>query len=155
MCGHKNIGMIPNYPMLLIGKSPIAWFSPLTIFAAIIALGFYGLSSQKSDFVNRGVTPAEADLYFLQNAKRMSMYGMDMHKVMKDKLELLVGVAASGLYVYDGRLRIDCFKWQRMLKMSYKAENFLIKVRAGEVSHSDREKFAECVLFFVSDTMPV
>ena len=115
----------------------MAWFPPLTIFAAIIALGFYGLSSQKSDFVNRGVTPAEADLYFLQNAKRMSMYGMDMHKVMKDKLELLVGVAASGLYVYDGRLRIDCFKWQRMLKMSYKAENFLIKVRAGEVSHSD------------------
>ena len=119
------------------------------------SVGFYGLSSQKSDFVNRGVTPAEADLYFLQNAKRMSMYGMDMHKVMKDKLELLVGVAASGLYVYDGRLRIDCFKWQRMLKMSYKAENFLIKVRAGEVSHSDREKFAECVLFFVSDTMRV
>lgn len=85
-------------------------------------------------FCFRGITPAEADLYFLQNAKRMSMYGMDMHSVMKDKLELKVGVAASGLYIYEGHLRIDNFKWQRMLKMSFKADNFLIKVRAGEVN---------------------
>ena len=81
------------------------------------------------------MTPAEADLYFLQNAKRMSMYGMDLHEVKDSKgNKLNVGVAASGLYLYEGKLRMDVFKWQRMLKMSYKADHFLIKVRAGEVS---------------------
>lgn len=79
--------------------------------------------------------PAEADLYFLQNAKRMAQYGMDLHEVKDSKnKKLLVGVAASGLYLYESKIRMDTFKWQRMLKMSYKAEHFLIKVRPGEVS---------------------
>lgn len=82
------------------------------------------------------MVPEEADLYFLQNAKRMAMYGMELHEVKDSKgYKLLVGVAASGLYLYDGRIRMDTFKWQRMLKMSYKAEQFLIKVRAGEVRY--------------------
>lgn len=84
---------------------------------------------------NRGMTPEEADLYFLQTAKRMALYGMDMTEVKDSKgYKLMVGVAASGLYLYDGRLRLETFKWHRMLKMSYKAESFLIKVRPGEVN---------------------
>ena len=32
-------------------------------------------------FIWRGLTPAEADLYFLENAKKCAMYGVDMYNV--------------------------------------------------------------------------
>lgn len=83
------------------------------------------------------MTPAEADLYFLQNAKRMALYGMDMTKVKDGKNQVMfVGVAASGLFLYDNNLRMDSFKWPRIIKISYKAQTFLIKVRPAEVQYT-------------------
>lgn len=80
------------------------------------------------------MTPAEADLYFLQNAKRMAMYGMDLTKTKDSKGQpIAVGVAASGIFLYDERIRMESFKWPRIIKISYKAATFLVKVRPGEV----------------------
>ena len=47
--------------------------------------------------------------------------------------QVKIGVSASGLYVYQGRLRMETFKWPRMLKISYKTNIFHIKVRPAEV----------------------
>jgi len=49
-------------------------------------------------------------------------------------VEILLGVCASGLLVYRDRLRINRFAWGKILKISYKRNNFYIKIRPGEVT---------------------
>lgn len=46
----------------------------------------------------------------------------------------MLGVCANGLLVYKDRLRINRFAWPKILKISYKRNNFYIKIRPGEVS---------------------
>uniref|UniRef100_A0A8D3APS2 FERM domain-containing protein n=1 Tax=Scophthalmus maximus TaxID=52904 RepID=A0A8D3APS2_SCOMX len=69
----------------------------------------------------KGMTPAEAEIHFLENAKKLSMFGVDLHHA-KD---------SEGVEIID-RLRINRFAWPKILKISYKRNNFYIKIRPGE-----------------------
>ncbi|XP_042255621.1 band 4.1-like protein 3a isoform X1 [Thunnus maccoyii] len=96
----------------------------------------------------RGVTPAEAEMHFLENVKKLSMYGVDLHhaKMVGSRFDclssaqsedsegvaIMLGVCSSGLLVYRDRLRINRFSWPKILKISYKRNNFYIKIRPGE-----------------------
>ncbi|KAK5606935.1 hypothetical protein CRENBAI_012871 [Crenichthys baileyi] len=82
---------------------------------------------------HRGMTPAQADLQFLENAKKLSMYGVDLHHAKDSEgVDIMLGVCANGLLVYKDRLRINRFAWPKILKISYKRNNFYIKIRPGE-----------------------
>ncbi|XP_039517050.1 band 4.1-like protein 3b isoform X9 [Pimephales promelas] len=99
----------------------------------------------------KGMTPAEADMMFLENAKKLSMYGVDLHRAKlvgrlfeciapvqeedSECVEIMLGVCSSGLLVYRDKLRINRFAWPKILKISYKRNNFYIKVRPGELEH--------------------
>ncbi|XP_072571101.1 uncharacterized protein [Paramormyrops kingsleyae] len=81
----------------------------------------------------RGMTPAEAEINFLENAKKLSMYGVDLHHAKDSEgIEIMLGVCANGLLIYRDRLRINRFAWPKILKISYKRSNFYIKIRPGE-----------------------
>ncbi|XP_030257496.1 band 4.1-like protein 3b isoform X20 [Sparus aurata] len=96
----------------------------------------------------KGMTPAEAEIHFLENAKKLSMYGVDLHHAKlvgnlyeslapaegedSEGVEIMLGVCASGLLIYRDRLRINRFAWPKILKISYKRNNFYIKIRPGE-----------------------
>ncbi|XP_053529502.1 band 4.1-like protein 3b isoform X6 [Ictalurus punctatus] len=96
-----------------------------------------------------GMTPAEAEMLFLENAKKLSMYGVDLHhaklvgrlfeclalakKEDSEGVEIMLGVCGSGLLIYRDRLRINRFAWPKILKISYKRNNFYIKIRPGEL----------------------
>ncbi|XP_034469182.1 band 4.1-like protein 3b isoform X9 [Hippoglossus hippoglossus] len=96
----------------------------------------------------KGVTPGEAEIHFLENAKKLSMYGVDLHHAKlvgslyeslapalgedSEGVEIMLGVCASGLLIYRDRLRINRFAWPKILKISYKRNNFYIKIRPGE-----------------------
>ncbi|XP_035270923.1 band 4.1-like protein 3a isoform X10 [Anguilla anguilla] len=96
----------------------------------------------------KGMTPAEAEMHFLENAKKLSMYGVDLHHAKligsifeclapakgedSEGVEIMLGVCASGLLIYRDRLRINRFAWPKVLKISYKRNNFYIKIRPGE-----------------------
>ncbi|XP_029109558.1 band 4.1-like protein 3a isoform X2 [Scleropages formosus] len=81
----------------------------------------------------KGMTPAEAEMHFLENAKKLSMYGVDLHHAKDSEgVEIMLGVCASGLLIYRDRLRINRFAWPKVLKISYKRNNFYIKIRPGE-----------------------
>uniref|UniRef100_A0A3P8YY85 FERM domain-containing protein n=1 Tax=Esox lucius TaxID=8010 RepID=A0A3P8YY85_ESOLU len=82
---------------------------------------------------HRGMTPAQADTQFLENAKKLSMYGVDLHHAKdSDGVDIMLGVCANGLLIYKDRLRINRFAWPKILKISYKRSNFYIKIRPGE-----------------------
>ncbi|XP_071340286.1 band 4.1-like protein 3 isoform X7 [Trachinotus anak] len=81
----------------------------------------------------RGMTPAEAEMHFLENVKKLSMYGVDLHHAKDSEgVAIMLGVCSSGLLVYRDRLRINRFSWPKILKISYKRNNFYIKIRPGE-----------------------
>ncbi|XP_069740145.1 band 4.1-like protein 1 isoform X2 [Narcine bancroftii] len=81
----------------------------------------------------RGMTPGEAEMNFLENAKKLSMYGVDLHHAKDSEgIDIMLGVCANGLLIYRDRLRINRFAWPKILKISYKRSNFYIKIRPGE-----------------------
>ncbi|XP_016518588.1 protein 4.1-like isoform X5 [Poecilia formosa] len=95
----------------------------------------------------RGMSPAEAEMHFLENVKKLSMYGVDLHHAKmagnrfdclsaqsedSEGVAIMLGVCNSGLLVYRDRLRINRFSWPKILKISYKRNNFYIKIRPGE-----------------------
>ncbi|XP_012577386.1 PREDICTED: band 4.1-like protein 2 isoform X9 [Condylura cristata] len=83
---------------------------------------------------HRGLSPAQADSQFLENAKRLSMYGVDLHPAKDSEgVDIKLGVCANGLLIYKDRLRINRFAWPKILKISYKRSNFYIKVRPAEL----------------------
>ncbi|XP_030630533.1 band 4.1-like protein 3 [Chanos chanos] len=95
-----------------------------------------------------GMSPCDAEMLFLENAKKLSMYGVDLHHAKlvgslfeclapakeedSEGVEIMLGVCASGLLIYRDRLRINRFAWPKILKISYKRNNFYIKIRPGE-----------------------
>ncbi|XP_050573332.1 protein 4.1 homolog isoform X6 [Bombus affinis] len=82
---------------------------------------------------HKGQTPAEAELHYLENAKKLAMYGVDLHPAKDSEgVDIMLGVCSSGLLVYRDRLRINRFAWPKILKISYKRHNFYIKIRPGE-----------------------
>ncbi|XP_048096850.1 band 4.1-like protein 1 isoform X1 [Alosa alosa] len=96
----------------------------------------------------RGMTPAEAEINFLENAKKLSMYGVDLHHAKDSEgIEIMLGVCANGLLIYRDRLRINRFAWPKILKISYKRSNFYIKIRPGEVEKSKYEQFESTIGF--------
>ncbi|XP_045077345.1 band 4.1-like protein 3 isoform X15 [Coregonus clupeaformis] len=81
----------------------------------------------------KGMMPAEAEMHFLENVKKLSMYGVDLHHAKDSEgVEIMLGVCSSGLLIYRDRLRINRFAWPKVLKISYKRNNFYIKLRPGE-----------------------
>ncbi|KAG7469154.1 hypothetical protein MATL_G00125930 [Megalops atlanticus] len=81
----------------------------------------------------RSMSPAQADMMFLENAKKLSMYGVDLHQAKDlEGVDIMLGVCSSGLMVYKDKLRINRFPWPKVLKISYKRSSFFIKIRASE-----------------------
>ncbi|XP_037549035.1 protein 4.1 isoform X1 [Nematolebias whitei] len=81
----------------------------------------------------RSMSPAQADLMFLENAKKLSMYGVDLHHAKDlDGVDIMLGVCSGGLMVYKDKLRINRFPWPKVLKVSYKHSSFFIKIRPSE-----------------------
>jgi erythrocyte membrane protein band 4.1 len=81
----------------------------------------------------KGQAPAEAELHYLENAKKLAMYGVSLHPAKdSDNVDIMLGVCSSGILVYRDRLRINRFAWPKIIKISYKRNGFFIKLRPGE-----------------------
>ncbi|XP_075164725.1 protein tyrosine phosphatase Meg isoform X1 [Haematobia irritans] len=80
--------------------------------------------------LHRGQLPADAEYNYLEHAKRLDLYGIDLHKAMdSNSKELQLGVSAIGLLVFQNGLRINTFSWSKMVKVSFKRKDFFIQLR--------------------------
>lgn len=92
---------------------------------------------------HKGQTPEEAELHFLENAKKLAMYGVELHDARDAEGEKIkLGVCASGIIVYKDKVQMNRFVWPKVLKMSYRRKKFYIKIRPGEF-----ESFASLIGF--------
>ncbi|WAQ95138.1 PTN4-like protein [Mya arenaria] len=79
---------------------------------------------------HRGQTPADAEFNYLDKAKRLEMYGVDLHKARdQSNLEIHLGVTSVGLVVFQNNMKINTFPWSKIVKISFKRKQFFIQLR--------------------------
>lgn len=111
--------------------------------------------------LHRGQLPADAEYNYLEHAKKLYMYGVDIHPatvsggapgdwnrvvgnadvcspavaVLQDSggKEISLGVTSLGLVVFQNGVRMNVFSWSKMVKISFKRKEFFIQLRREPV----------------------
>lgn len=80
--------------------------------------------------LHKGQLPADAEFNFLDHAKRIDMYGVELHRA-KDNTnkDIELGVTSVGLVVFQNKVRINTFSWSKIMKISFKRKQFFIQLR--------------------------
>lgn len=80
--------------------------------------------------LHRGQLPADAEYNYLEHAKKLYMYGVDMHRATDSGgKDISLGVTSLGLVVYQNAVRMNVFSWSKMVKISFKRKDFFIQLR--------------------------
>lgn len=108
----------------------------------------------------RGQLPADAEFNFLDHAKRIDMYGVELHKAKvftvffsvflfvvtftfinfqdNTNRDIQIGVTHIGLVVFQNNIKINTFSWSKIMKISFKRKQFFIQLRREPVSKKSR-----------------
>ncbi|XP_066998363.2 tyrosine-protein phosphatase non-receptor type 4 [Anabrus simplex] len=99
--------------------------------------------------LHKGQTPADAEFNFLDHAKRMDMYGVDLHRARDStNKEIQLGVTSVGLVVFQNSVRINTFSWSKIVKISFKRKQFFIQLRREPVSSLSKSESYDTLLGF-------
>lgn len=81
--------------------------------------------------LHKGQMPADAEYNFLDHAKRLEMYGVDLHRARDTtSRDIQLGVTSVGLVVFQNNARMNTFSWSKIVKISFKRKQFFIQLRS-------------------------
>ncbi|XP_037920743.1 band 4.1-like protein 4 isoform X2 [Hermetia illucens] len=77
----------------------------------------------------KGMTPATAELNYLDKVKWHDMYGVDLHPVLgEDSVEYFLGLTPSGIVVLRNKTTVAHYYWPRIAKVYFKGRYFMLRV---------------------------
>ncbi|KAM8933746.1 tyrosine-protein phosphatase non-receptor type 4 [Pelodytes ibericus] len=92
---------------------------------------------------HRGLSPAEAEFSYLNTARTLELYGVELHYARdQSSNEILIGVMSGGILIFKNRVRINTFPWLKIVKISFKCKQFFIQLR------KELNEYRETVLGF-------
>uniref|UniRef100_A0A674DHR3 protein-tyrosine-phosphatase n=1 Tax=Salmo trutta TaxID=8032 RepID=A0A674DHR3_SALTR len=97
------------------------------------------LPEQDDDFLSRvealypghrGLKQSEAELCFLNTARTLELYGVELHTAMdSNSSPLLVGLASGGVAIFCNMICSSFFPWVNIIKISFKRKRFLMQLK--------------------------
>ncbi|KAL0985363.1 hypothetical protein UPYG_G00155960 [Umbra pygmaea] len=97
------------------------------------------LPEQEDDFLSRvedlhpghrGLKQSEAELCFLNTARTLELYGVELHSASdSNSSPLLVGLASGGVAIFCNMICSSFFPWVNIIKISFKRKRFLIQLK--------------------------
>ncbi|XP_067861248.1 tyrosine-protein phosphatase non-receptor type 3-like isoform X1 [Heptranchias perlo] len=133
-CPHNKAVVLASYAV----QSELGEYNP-SVHRPGYVENFHFIPDQNQEFLtkvmslhkqHRDLKQSEAELGYLNRAKTLEFYGVELHNARdQGNLEIKIGISSGGLGVYRNMARISFYPWVNITKISFKRKRFFIQLR--------------------------